>query len=258
MSDSRNILRNGGLVADRQEDAIMDDTSRHARRVRLDRGNLRDVIVVLSLASVFFFPLSTAMLVVGLTTLAAGCALHVLVKGQLIRNTTLCTEGAYAVVRHPYYLANYLIDTSFCLLGGNVFLAVLYPFLFFLAYGPTFREEETRLASLHGERFAEYCNTAPQVFPEASSLRGLPGIAAGFSWRRITTNEMKRLTRFSFLASLLVLAQHVRAIHPDDFRFWESPMDHATFAMAALCALLLVASLAIPRRRHEAEEGEKA
>ena len=66
----------------------------------------------------------------------------------MIRNRVLCTQGAYAVVRHPYYLANYLIDIGFCLASGNVYLVLAYPFLFFWAYGPTLRSEESLLASL--------------------------------------------------------------------------------------------------------------
>jgi protein-S-isoprenylcysteine O-methyltransferase Ste14 len=55
-------------------------------------------------------------------------------------------------VRHPYYLANYLIDTAFCLLSGNSYLLLAYPFLFFWSYGPTFRKEETALKGRHGKR----------------------------------------------------------------------------------------------------------
>ena len=115
----------------------------------LHRGRLRDLVVALCLVSALVCPRDTAMLAVALVLFTAGCLLHVLVKGQLIRNVTLCTEGAYSIVRHPYYLANYLVDVSLCLLSGNVYLVLLYPFLFYWAYGPTFAEEEALLASMH-------------------------------------------------------------------------------------------------------------
>jgi len=153
----------------------------HERSKWLHRGRLRDVVIVLCVLSVFLFPLDTATLCVALVLLALGCSLHVVVKGQLIRNVVLCTEGVYAIVRHPYYLANYLIDTSFCLLSGNVFLLALYPFLFFWAYGSTLREEESRLASLHGGDLEAYQTKIPQVFPDTTIFAGWRTIGKGFS-----------------------------------------------------------------------------
>ena len=102
----------------------------------LHRGRLRDVVIVLCVISVFWFPLNTPELCVGLVLLVLGCGLHVLVKGQLVRNVVLCTEGTYAIVRHPYYLANYLIDTGFCLLSGNVFPSRFVPVSLLLGLRP--------------------------------------------------------------------------------------------------------------------------
>ena len=100
----------------------------------LTRRNLRDLIVALSLASAALFPVSNAKMYLAFGLLGLGCFLHFVSKGILIRNVVLCNKGIYQVVRHPYYLASYLIDSSFCLLSGNIFLVVLYPFLFFWAY----------------------------------------------------------------------------------------------------------------------------
>lgn len=228
--------------------------SRPPRRIRLDRGNLRDVVIVVSVVSVFFFPLSTGLLTAGLVLLAVGCGLHVLVKGQLIRNATLCTEGAYAIVRHPYYLANYLIDTSFLLLSGNVYLAVLYPFLFYLAYGSTLREEEAVLASRHGERFADYRDAVPQLFPDAISLVRWKTLTNSFSWRRVTVNEFKRMARFGFVATLLVLLRHAHEAGWSGLRLSEWREDYVGQILLAIGLVLLLATVLLPRRRSTAAE----
>ena len=94
-------------------------------------------------------------MVIGFCLLAIGCFLHIVAKGVLIRNVVLCNRGIYAVVRHPYYLANYLIDSSLCVLSGNLYLVAAYPFLFFWSYGPTLRKEESFLASKYGDAFHE-------------------------------------------------------------------------------------------------------
>jgi protein-S-isoprenylcysteine O-methyltransferase Ste14 len=215
----------------------------------LHRGRLRHVVVVLCVASTFLFPVGTATLCSALALLAVGCALHVLVKGQLVRNVILCAQGAYAIVRHPYYLANYLIDSSFCLLSGDVFLLVLYPFLFFWAYGLTLREEESRLASLHGRDFDAYRAKVPQVFPNATIFAGLRTVGKGFSWRRVTSGEIKRLLRFGFVGTLLVLLQQVGPEGLKEIMLGRSPLDNSDAALLAVCAVLLLASALTPRHR---------
>ncbi|HUT89985.1 MAG TPA: isoprenylcysteine carboxylmethyltransferase family protein [Thermoguttaceae bacterium] len=217
----------------------------------LHRGRLRDVVVVLCVASAFRFSVSTATFCAGLALLAVGCALHVVVKGQLVRNVILCTEGAYAIVRHPYYLANYLIDVSFCLLSGNVFLLLLYPFLFFWAYGSTLREEESRLASLHGGDFDAYQARVPQVFPNATVFARLRTLGKGFSWRRVSWGEIKRLFRFGFVATLLALLQQVGPEGWKELLVGRSPLDRGGLVLLALSTALFLASASIPRRGEE-------
>jgi protein-S-isoprenylcysteine O-methyltransferase Ste14 len=217
----------------------------------LHRGRLRDVVVVLCVASAFSFPLTTTARCVAFALLATGCSLHLLAKGQLIRNVTLCTEGAYAIVRHPYYLANYLIDASFCLLSGNVYLMFLYPFLFFWAYGSTLREEAARLASLHAEAFDAYRETVPEVFPDRASLTRLAALFRRFSCRRVSSGEIKRVLRFGFIGTLIALVQDVGVQGLQEIVAGRNPVHGGGVVLLALCILFLLASASIPRRREK-------
>lgn len=218
------------------------------KRQWLGRGKLRDVVIVLSVVSVYAYTPSTSVLFASFAILAAGCLLHILVKGQLIRNVTLCTEGAYSAVRNPYYLANYLIDVSFCLLSGNVYLVLLYPFLFFWAYGLTFQEEEARLAALHGEVFETYRASVPLVFPNAHAFAALRGIGKGFSWRRVTSGEIKRIMRFGFVGTFLALLQRVGPEGLKEIVAGINPLDGSGKVLLAICAAFLLASVFIPNR----------
>jgi protein-S-isoprenylcysteine O-methyltransferase Ste14 len=68
----------------------------------LNRGNLRDVIIVLAIIFSLAGPEPDFIgYLVPWGVLTASCFLHFIVKGQLIRNVVLCTEGTYAIVRHP-------------------------------------------------------------------------------------------------------------------------------------------------------------
>lgn len=162
----------------------------------LTRSRLRDVVILLSFCSAFFFDAGPTGLVLSLFILAIGSFLHVLAKGVLIRNEVLCKDGIYAVVRHPYYLANYLVDTGFCLASGNKYLLLCYPFLFFWSYGPTLGKEERTLLERHGEAVVEQIMTTPQLYPDRRSASGLGALLRGFSFSRISAKEVWRNIRF--------------------------------------------------------------
>ncbi len=154
-----------------------------------------------------FCTVATAEIGVAFFLLFLGSFVHFLSKGVLIRNEVLCTEGIYRIVRHPYYLANFLIDSSFCLMSGNHYLVLLYPFLFFWSYGPTLRKEEGTLTEKHGDSSVAYLLSTPPVFPDRRSVLHLRRLFAHFSIRRISSKEVARIMRFYAMA-LLILALH--------------------------------------------------
>jgi hypothetical protein len=162
----------------------------------LTRKNLRDLILVLSFGSAVFFDINDAAKCIAFGMLGTGCFIHYVSKGILIRNVVLCTEGIYCVVRHPYYLANFLIDWSFCLLSGNLFLLLSYPFLFYLVYGATIRSEEELLFAQHGNIFIKSILMTPQIFPDINSSRNIKKLFEGFSADRVTGKEYFRITKF--------------------------------------------------------------
>ncbi|MGD0229501.1 MAG: hypothetical protein ABSC19_03970 [Syntrophorhabdales bacterium] len=170
----------------------------------LTRSGLRDVVILLSLGSACLFHASVTAIVVSLVLLEAGCLVHVVSKGVLIRNEVLCKDGIYSIVRHPYYLANYLIDTSFCVASGNPYLVLLYPFLFFWSYGPTFRQEEATLAGRHGEAALAHLLGTPGVFPDRHSIFRIGHLFEGFSGSRLSAKEVGRNIRFHAMWLLIL------------------------------------------------------
>jgi len=207
----------------------------------LTRRNLRDLIIVLSLGSAIFIDTSNALKYIAFAMLGLGCFIHCVSKGTLIRNVVLCTEGIYCVVRHPYYLANYLIDWSFCLLSGNLFLLVSYPFLFFLAYGPTMRFEEQLLFAEHGESFVKSTLKTPQIFPDISSFRNITVLFKGFSIRRITRKECSRIIKFFATGTFLIFFHSATdsvmpILHKNRF----SPIRDFDESLLILLVLLLI------------------
>jgi hypothetical protein len=175
----------------------------------LTRSGLRDAVILLSAASAVFCTVATAGIAVAVFLLLLGSFVHFLSKGVLIRNEVLCTEGVYRIIRHPYYLANFLIDSSFCVLSGNRYLVLLYPFLFFWSYGPTLRKEEGTLTEKHGDSSVAYLLSTPPVFPDRRSIQHMRCLFAGFSLDRISGKEVARIIRFYAMALLILAFHHV-------------------------------------------------
>jgi len=210
----------------------------------VNRGNLRDVVIALSLGLALIQQASMLEIIASLALLAFGCGLHFISKGVLIRNLVLCKEGVYAMVRHPYYLANYLIDTSFCLMSGSILLVGAYPFLFFWAYGPTMRKEERELLSRHPEEAIRAILDIPQVLPEPSFLRAWRDIFTRFSLRRISSREMARITRFWAVEFLFLLLNDLKE---EGLREFISPKNYDGVALAAAFLFLSLVSVLLVR-----------
>jgi hypothetical protein len=176
----------------------------------LNRSKLRDVVLLCCFVSALFCSVNNTNIIIGFTMLVLGCSLHVVAKGILVRNVALTNRGLYGIVRHPYYFANYLIDSSFCILSGNQYLLLIYPFLFFWAYGPTLRNEEKLLNEKHGAAFLNDSFIIPQVFPDPDSLGSLRRLFESFSLKRITARECSRVARFSSMGFAIILIHELK------------------------------------------------
>lgn len=210
----------------------------------LTRSGLRDVVILLSLASALYYPVTKGALIGAVILLVAGSFLHYLTKGVLIRNEVLCKDGIYSIVRHPYYMANYLIDLSFCLFSGNPYLLLAYPFLFFWSYGPTFRMEEKTLKEKHGDASTVYMLATPPVFPDRQSIRRVGQLFEGFSSKRISRKEIARIVRFYAMAALILVLHNVRwqDLRSEGLSFL---FDASIFLLLLLAVLFYCASLMI-------------
>ena len=146
------------------------------------RGRIRSVFF---LASLIFAKWNPVCAGIGLGVFIIGMIIHGVSKGNLVRNKQLCTQGPYLWVRHPFYVANFIIDIALCLMAGVPILAAVYAVAFPLAYLPRIFAEEEALRGYFGAAFDEYCKTTPRLFP-----RSIPRLIA---WSRSSTFELMRL-----------------------------------------------------------------
>lgn len=141
------------------------------------RGDLRYWLVLAGL--LVMTPVGWAM-AAGAGLVAAGAALHLWSKGCLRQHTELTVGGPYAWVRHPFYLANALVDAGILFLAGNPWLAAVVVPLWCSVYARTIRREERGLSALYGRAYQFYQSHVPSIIPYLGFIRWDP--AQRFSW----------------------------------------------------------------------------
>ena len=113
-------------------------------------------------------------------------------KGTSGRNTQsqvadqLNTKGVYSVVRHPLYLANYLIWAGILVFTMNVWAFLIVSLLYWLYYERIMFAEEAFLRGRFGEQFEEWASRVPAFLPR---LRNREKSPMTFSWKTFVRRE---------------------------------------------------------------------
>ncbi len=155
--------------------------------------------------------LDIAALVISLT----GLAVRILSVGYAPRGTSgrntgeqrakrLNTTAIYSLVRHPLYLANFLMFLGFVLAVHVAWLVLTGVALYALYYERIMMAEEDFLHTKFGAEYAEWAAATPAFVPR---LRGWRASEQGFSWRRVLRAE------FNGLALIAVLFAALKAAH---------------------------------------------
>ena len=217
----------------------------HTRLTSKPRGLLRDANIV---ACLLFFVPSLRFMVAGSGILLIGLALHFWSKGCLVRNYSVTVCGPYRLVRHPFYLANFLVDGGICVISGNLWLLGLYFVAFLFVYLPTIRKEEQFLNASHGGTYASFAGKIPALIPYR--LHAIFG-PLDVKWANIIRErEVSRVLRILAVPCYFVIASTL---------FHEAPADE-TYRIIALCgfaalAILLNVAGSVMLRFERAERG---
>ncbi|MDR2084452.1 MAG: isoprenylcysteine carboxylmethyltransferase family protein [Bacteroidales bacterium] len=79
---------------------------------------------------------------------------------------SLNTSGIYSIVRHPLYLANYLMWLGLLIFTANIFLIVVVSLLFFIYYERIMFAEEQFLTKKFGKEFTDWASKTPAFIPD--------------------------------------------------------------------------------------------
>jgi protein-S-isoprenylcysteine O-methyltransferase Ste14 len=99
---------------------------------------------------------------------------------------TLNTTGMYSVVRHPLYLANYIIILGITMEFHIWWLVLIISLAYALYYERIMMAEESFLRERFGETFEKWASVTPAFIPK---LRGWKPNGVSFSWRTVLQRE---------------------------------------------------------------------
>lgn len=205
------------------------------------RGDLRYWLLLAALLWMEPTPRSAAA---GTGLILAGAALHLWAKGCLWRNTRVTSWGPYAWVRHPFYLANALVDGGILAWAANPYLAAAAAPLWAAVYAATIRREEAGLSAMLGESYERYRSRVPALLPWRAPL-GTAG-APGFSWANSNLRDGREWARLLRILAYPPLLAWVWRLKAGD---WLSPESLAAGLAAGALAAAALALLAARRPR---------
>jgi protein-S-isoprenylcysteine O-methyltransferase Ste14 len=190
---------------------------------------------------VFLFgSISAVSILSGSIIIFIGALLHLWASGCLVRNVRLTTWGPYRFIRHPFYLANFLIDLGICTCGANPWIFAVYLAIFYLVYLRRMRKEEKYLANIFGTEYQNYQTKTPFFIPTLfQHYPKTPGMK--FSWQRIiqTRNEIPRLLRIFSYPVLFLLQGYAFSLVKSGL--FKTPTTLELSALVIFLALQIIA-----------------
>lgn len=109
-------------------------------------------------------------------------------KNHQVYAERLVTDGLYAHVRNPMYVANFVILCGFCIASNSwIVVGIALPLVQFL-HVATVRAEEKFLRDKFGAEFEQYCARVPRWLPRLSGIVQTL-TSASFKYRRVLVKE---------------------------------------------------------------------
>jgi protein-S-isoprenylcysteine O-methyltransferase Ste14 len=141
----------------------------------------------------------TVVRIVGASLIVLAAWLRIESKGVLVRRVTLTTGGAYAWVRHPFYLAVLVGSVGLFLLSGALGAVVAAVWLALAApvYAATVAGEEDGLGTLFPGDWSSYSGRVPRLLPFRGRCAPTTGAELRVTWRNLVReHEPPRLLRY--------------------------------------------------------------
>ncbi|MBI2891565.1 MAG: adenylyltransferase/cytidyltransferase family protein [Nitrospirae bacterium] len=138
----------------------------------------------------------------GAVVAGSGLALRAWAAGYIEKTVRVVSAGPYRFLAHPLYVGNFLIGLGFAIANGRLWVLGLYLLLYLILYGATIRDEEARMAGLHGAAWTAYRRSVGGLVP---AWPGAPADGTRYSARRMVWRN-KEYRAWAGIGALALLA----------------------------------------------------
>ena len=119
---------------------------------------------------------------------------------------SLNTTGAYSLVRHPLYVANYLIWIGISLYSVSILFCVCTTILFILQYERIILAEEKFLSQSFGLKFQNFCKKTPIFIPSIINYR-----------KPIYYFSIRKIIRREYISTIVTI---ISFVYIDVLHYW--------------------------------------
>jgi protein-S-isoprenylcysteine O-methyltransferase Ste14/SAM-dependent methyltransferase len=189
--------------------------SERARRILKFLSRQRTLALVLAFATAvveniingekpneLFAPGPSVMALTGALLLVAGVLLRCWAQGYFAKRT-LCTNGPYAIVRHPLHLGSLLITIGALFQLNDLLNWLLVLSVFSIFYGAAIICDENSLEKRFAGRWRSYKHRTPAIIPSLLNWSSLTR-AGKWSWKTYVTTRESRVTPVLLSVPLLI------------------------------------------------------
>lgn len=150
--------------------------------------------------------------------------------------TRLDVTGFYSVVRHPVYIANFLILLSGILLFKSAIFTALFAVVAFVYYERLTLSREKLLLNTHGETFRAWAERTPAFLPQVSQWQSP---AEGFNFRLAARREAVTL---AFIGLMFFTIEALEAVIVERYNFFSWILHEAHWVTLLAISLGIVAA----------------
>jgi len=130
-------------------------------------------------------------------------------RGRRFQASKLVTTGPYAYVRHPLYLANFLIGLGICVIIGIAWVFVVYLAYFLIQYVSIQVVEERFLHTQFKEEYEAYVSRVPRFIPRLLKVKQKQE-GLSFNWKRALKREQDTICGFTMAFIVIEILDAVR------------------------------------------------
>lgn len=130
-------------------------------------------------------------------------------RGRRFQASKLVTTGSYAYIRHPLYLANFLIGLGICVIIGIAWVFIVYLAYFLIQYIPIVVAEEKSLSTQFKEEYEAYTSRVPRFIPRLLKVKQKQE-GFSFNWKRSLKREQDTICGFTMAFIFIEILDAIR------------------------------------------------